>query len=564
MTLEISFMKKTYTFLFTLLAFTFQAVAQYSGGSGSGYTKAEANSKHLTNFFQTDGNWINTTNWRDNVVPGSSEEANIAAIAELNGDYTYPEVNISANGVINIPAAQSLTVTQNLNNLAGTSGLVIESGGSLLHNTNNVQATIRRTITGAPIPEEPGVSTRYHLVSIPLSPTANSVSSQFTGAYLYGYDPSMNSWLGLGEQTNTPLDETAGYMVYYTSNKTVNFEGPMNNGIFSPSLSYAGLEGGNNFSLVPNPYPSAIDWHAFAPGDKTNIGNTIWIFNNGNYATYTWDGVNRSSTNGGSRYIATGQAFFVQTTGSSPALTMNNAIRTHSNSPFLKDTDAPFDQLRISAAANGVNDEVLIGFRDQASDDYNTTEDALKIYGSSGAPQLFTFAGEKKLSVNFMDQPHGETSITLGFDCDFAGEYALSFSQLEAFPQSVSIYLTDELTSQTVNLRQQTNYNFVHNPGNNPERFTLKFGGTIGIEEPSNEKVQVWFNGNTLIVNANELSGSNSMIEVFNTTGQLVFSRQTSLSRENSFKIDLSGPVIARISTEKGIYTAKAVLLNNQ
>jgi len=104
----------------------------------------------------------------------------------------------------------------------------------------------------------------------------------------------------------------------------------------------------------------------------------------------------------------------------------------------------------------------------------------------------------------------------------------------------------------------------VHNPGNNPERFTLKFGGTIGIEEPSNEKIQVWFNGNTLIVNANELSGSNSMIEVFNTTGQLLFSRQTSLSRENSFKLDLSGPVIARVITEKGIYTAKAILLNNQ
>ncbi|KAF0200174.1 MAG: hypothetical protein FD170_3727 [Bacteroidetes bacterium] len=557
-------MKLKYTLLSIILAASFGAFAQYSGGSGSGYAKADVNSKYLTNFFLTNGTWSNSTNWRDNVVPSSSEEANISAIAELNGDYTYPEVNISAAGVVNIPAAQSLTVSENLNNLAGTSGLVIESGGSLLHNTSNVQATLRRTITGAPIPEEPGVSTRYHLVSIPLSPAVNSVSGQFTGAYLYGYDPSMNSWLGLGEQTNTPLDETVGYMVYYTSNKTVNFEGPMNNGNFSPSVTYAGLEGGNNFSLVPNPYPSAIDWHAFAPGDKTNIGNTIWIFNNGNYATYTWDGANSSNTNGGSRYIAPGQAFFVQTTGSSPALNMSNNIRTHSDSPFLKDTDSPLNQLRIAASANGVSDEVLLGFRNQASDDYHPNEDALKIYGSSGAPQLFTISGNKKLSANFMDQPAGPASVKLGFDCDFAGDYALSFSQLEAFPQSVSIYLTDELTSQTVNLRQQTNYNFVHNPGNNPERFTLKFGGTIGIEEPSNEKVQVWFNGNTLIINADEQTGSNSIIEVFNTTGQLLFSRQTSLSGQKTFKLNISGPVIAKVTTEKGIYTAKTILLNNQ
>lgn len=557
-------MKLKYTALSILLAVSFGVSAQYSGGSGSGYAKAEVNSKYLTNFFLTNGTWSNSTNWRDNMVPSSSEEANISAIAELNGDYTYPEVNISAAGVINIPAAQSLTVSENLNNLAGTSGLVIESGGSLLHNTSNVQATLRRTITGAPIPEEPGVSTRYHLVSIPLSPAVNSVSGQFTGAYLYGYDPSMNSWLGLGEQTNTPLDETAGYMVYYTSNKTVNFEGPMNNGNFSPSVTYAGLEGGNNFSLVPNPYPSAIDWHAFAPGDKTNIGNTIWIFNNGNYATYTWDGANSSNTNGGSRYIAPGQAFFVQTTGSSPVLNMSNNIRTHSDSPFLKDTDSPLNQLRIASSANGVSDEVLLGFRNQASDDYHPNEDAIKIYGSSGAPQLFTISGNKKLSANFMDQPAGPASVKLGFDCDFAGDYALSFSQLEAFPQSVSIYLTDELTSQTVNLRQQTNYNFVHNPGNNPERFTLKFGGTIGIEEPSNEKVQVWFNGNTLIINADEQTGSNSIIEVFNTTGQLLFSRQTSLSGQKTFKLDISGPVIAKVTTEKGMYTAKTILLNNQ
>ena len=277
-------------------------------------------------------------------------------------------------------------------------------------------------------------------------------------------------------------------------------------------------------------------------------------------STYTWDGANSSSTNGGSRYIAPGQAFFVQTTGSSPALNMSNNIRTHSDSPFLKDTDSPLNQLRIAASANGVSDEVLLGFRNQASDDYHPNEDALKIYGSSGAPQLFTISGNKKLSANFMDQPAGPASVKLGFDCDFAGDYALSFSQLEAFPQSVSIYLTDELTSQTVNLRQQTNYNFVHNPGNNPERFTLKFGGTIGIEEPSNEKVQVWFNGSTLIINADEQTGSNSMIEVFNTTGQLLFSRQTSLSGQKTFKLNISGPVIAKVTTEKGMYTAKTIL----
>lgn len=547
-------MKSKYTLLILLIAATSCAFAQYSGGAGSGYSKAEANGKHLTNFFQTDGNWSTNGNWRDSQLPASTEEANVAAHATLDNNYSYPAVNILSGASLTVAGSTNLTVTETLTNSAGSPGLVIESGGSLLHNTNDVQATIKRAVTGAPIPAEPGVSTKYHLVSIPLATSVNSLSSQFTGAYLYEYAPSTNSWAALGEQTNTPLSETLGYMVYYTSNQTITFAGPINNGSFSPSLTYAGLGGGYNFSLIPNPYPSAIDWHAFAPADKTNVGNTIWIFNNGNYATYTWDGENSSSTNSGSRYIAVGQAFFVQTTGNSPALNMSNAVRTHTTSPFLKNTNTPDKQLRMSAQANGLNDEALITFRQNASDEYLSSEDALKFYGSSGAPQLYSLAGSQKLSVNNMHQPKGTTDVPLAFECDLAGDYSLSFSQLETFPESVSLYLTDHLSETTHNLRENAVYQFSHQPGNAAGRFSITFGGSIGVEENLLPRTKILSENNRITIMLP--TSEQTAVKVYNTTGQLV--HQTAFTgNQHSISMAQPGIYLVQVSSGTNIFTGK-------
>ena len=174
----------------------------------------------------------------------------------------------------------------------------------------------------------------------------------------------------MGTSTTNPLTVTRGYMIYYPagSNTTYSFTGPMNNGSLTATTSYTTTAGAVNkgFNLVPNPYPSAIDWEASA-WTKTNIDNAIYVWNSGvsttNYASY----INGSSTNGGSRYIAPGQSFFVHANALSPALTMDNNVRLHNSVSFLKNDSILPDLLKIHADAVGASDEIVVRFADGAT-----------------------------------------------------------------------------------------------------------------------------------------------------------------------------------------------------
>ena len=508
--------------------------------------------------------WSGSSNWSDGVVPTASCDIIIPS-----GTTFSPSVNltpaspavcndltISAGAVLTIAAGKALTVNGALTNNAGTGGLIIESGGSMLHNSDNVNGTVKTYLTGEPFPADPDPCTMYHLVSVPLNPSHNSVSGLFAGGYLYGHVPADNSWLSLGTSTTNDLNEQNGFLVYFTANSTLSFAGPLNNGTFSPVVTYPGLPDNNNFALVPNPYPSKIDWNAADGWTKTNIGASIWIFNDGNYGV--WDGT--SGTHGATRYIAPGQAFFVQTTASSPALTMTNAVRTHETAIFFKNGNTVENQLRVLASGNETADELLIGFKPDCSDIYNPLEDALKIYGSSGVPQIYTSAGETPMTINNLAQPTGTKTVAMSFECEKAGEYSLSFSQIETFATGIQITLIDELTNQTINLSNQSVYTFIHNTENAANRFKLVFGGTIGINEPANLPGNLWIAGNTLYIAAPKLSGQTGLVEVYNISGQKLMSKTILLSELSTIELKCKGFVVARLTTGNEVLTVKGVL----
>lgn len=86
----------------------------------------------------------------------------------------------------------------------------------------------------------------------------------------------------------------------------------------------------NNFSLIGNPFASAVNWLSLS---RTNVANayTAWdpkVNVRGAYVSY--NGVSGTNNNGASevdQYLQPGQAVFVQTTGASPALTFNEASK---------------------------------------------------------------------------------------------------------------------------------------------------------------------------------------------------------------------------------------------
>lgn len=477
----------------------------------------------------------------------SASPSNLAQMANLT---------ITADASLTLPATTYLTVSGTLDNSSGIDGLTLLSNASgsasLIQGNNAVDATRQRYLTG----NTSLTAMTYHLVSVPLTPATTSVTELFTGAYVYDFNVAGNAWNGLGTSIATPLDETRGYMVYVPeASHTYTFTGPMNGGDFTALTTYGGS--GNN--LVPNPYPSAIDWDASNGWTKTNVNNAVYVWPSGgsNYATY----VGGVANNGGSRYIPAGQAFFVQTSASSPVLAMNNEVRVHSNQAFFKAGDELPDVLRILATANGMTDEAVVRFTNQATAMADGDWDAWKMYGTDGAPQLYTLAADgEMLSINSLPYLEAAYTVPLNFEQKADGNIELLFSSIEHFDPAVSIHLIDLKTNQTTDLRQQPVYSFVHNQENDPNRFKLIFGGTIGIEEPLTDLNKMWISENTLYINTHEMSGKLAQVEVYSSTGQKLLHKTLILSELTTFPLNLKGFVIVKLTSGQKAMTTKGVL----
>ena len=522
-----------------------------------------------------DNNWNTAANWDLNTVP---TEYDLVAIPVVASGSFSPEVNeapatpaacndltINAGALLSINPGKALTVNGTLTNNEGVAGLTINSdaangSGSLIHHTANVPAYLSTTVTGSATLTD----YKYHLVSVPLTPAGNALSGLFQDCYLYDFDVANNAWNGLGTSTITALDETKGYMIYYPgASANYSFDGNMNAGAFAPTV----VNAGSGYNLVPNPYPSSIDWDAASGWTKTNIDNATWIWNSnastaygsgivGNYAAW----VNGVGTNDGSRYIAPGQAFFVKSNAASPALGMTDDVRLHHATQFLKSGESIPDLLRIGVTANDHSDEAVVRFTDEATVGLDMAFDAPKMFGLDDAPQIYTMtADNNQLSINSL--PHSASTVTvpLNFELKTDKPATLTLSGMESFNPNTNIYLEDKLAGTTINLRQQHTYAFAHQQGNDAGRFLLHFSGIAGMEDPAKTSGRVWISDHTVNIAMPASAGENASVEIFSMSGQRVFSQQVKLSDLTKVPVNLSGIFIIRITAAKELMVTKGI-----
>ena len=479
----------------------------------------------------------------------SASPSNLAQMANLT---------ITADASLTLPATTCLTVSGILNNSSGTDGLTLQSNASgsasLIQGNNAVDATRQRYLTG----NTSLTAMTYHLVSVPLTPATTSLTELFTGAYVYDFNVADNAWNGLGTSTTTPLDETRGYMVYVPEDShTYTFAGPMNGGAFTALTTH----GGEGYNLVPNPYPSAIDWGASSGWTKTNVNNAVYIWPSGgsNYATYV-DGV---ANNGGAQYIPAGQAFFVKTSASSPVLAMTNEVRVHSNQAFFKAGNELPDVLRILATANGKTDEAVVRFTNQATAMADGCCDAWKMAGSEMAPQLSTSSADnEQLSINSLPYNAEVYTVPVQYSLSNETETTLNFSGIESFDAATTIYLHDLQTGKTTNLRQQQTYSFDYLQSDPIHRFNLLFGGSLSTEELPVSEFKAWVSDNTLLISSQELTGKKAQVYIYNAAGQVMLNKQITLQNMNQIPLQFRGMVLIRIIANEEVQTIKAVLMN--
>lgn len=504
----------------------------WSGVFGGGGQYFSVSNSTSTNSWtgSTDSDWFKNSNWLSN-VPTATQDVSIPVTTNkpvIDGNTAVAKtLNISSGTSVTINPGGSLTIPLSgaLTNNAGNSGLVIKSGptgtGSLIHNTPDVPATIERYITGSP-----NLSLlQYHCVSIPLTQSNNPLSGLFLGSYLYYFDASAQQWVGMGSPTNNPLYVNQGYLIYYPANSTTyTFQGTMNSGSFTTSTSPAGS---GKFYLVPNPYPSAINWDVVSGWTKQNLNNAIWIWNPGAspspaYAAY----VNGVGTNGGTNIIPVGQSFFVQAASSqTPVLIVNNDARVHSNTGFFKDQTTIPNVLRIKVLVHQFGDEIIIRMLPSATTAFDGWTDADKMYGFEDLPALYSLSSDHhKLAINTVPYTSQTITVPVSLEYTSASEAQLLFEGQESFNSDISLWWYDQLTGAYTDLRLHSSYPFVHDPSGTPERFTLYFNAPTRVPDNQHIDPVVFYSNGYLHVQLPEMGPTEKILNIYSMTGQKVFS----------------------------------------
>jgi|GEM_PF-2969379 len=255
-------------------------------------------------------------------------------------------------------------------------------------------------------------------------------------------------------------------------NVTIDFTGNLNQGTIdiSSQLTYTvSTPTADGFNLVGNPYMSQIDWSS-ANITKTNIGNYIYIINpsTGTYATY--DESTQTSVNGGSRYIASSQGFFVRTTGASPSIIFNETAKVTNTAPAFyraeKSFTTDFSRLKLRAIRNAENtDELVVVFGDTAHKSGIDASDAVKFFNDNNL-NIYTRSKDlTNLAINYFPTPTSNDTIPVSFfsfvdGIKALGTYSIEVASIENFPGNVDVFLVDNYANQIVNLKETNNYIF--------------------------------------------------------------------------------------------------------
>lgn len=201
------------------------------------------------------------------------------------------------------------------------------------------------------------------------------------------YNGTAYSFLAsIGNSVNTvQLSGTTGYAAYNfaSSPVTLSYPGEIQKGQVDIPLN----SGGTAYSLVPNPYPSPIDWdNVTLPG---NLSASLYLRTSSNtYATFVQGAGSATGAGaaslppGWAGEIATGQSFFVQNSGANPGpLQFFEDDKTLStNNKFARTADnSPKNILRVALKSETQRDESLIRFVEGATDGRDRLYDASKL-----------------------------------------------------------------------------------------------------------------------------------------------------------------------------------------
>jgi len=226
------------------------------------------------------------------------------------------------------------------------------------------------------------------------------------------------------------------------------------------------------FNLVGNPYACTIDLTTYATGGLTMTNLSKFVYeldpSSKNYGVFAVDG-STGSTNHASKYIVSGQGFFVQAIDASvtPQLTFNESSKAElgqntgtnlllGKPPVVKNPQ----YMRLQMGLDSVNvDETIIQFDSDAKNAYVFNEDAPYRIGTGKVTLASLSADNKTLALNSQPLTNG-LSVPLTINTNAYATHTISLKDIKGIPQLFDVWLKDAFRKDSINLRTTTTYTF--------------------------------------------------------------------------------------------------------
>ncbi len=303
--------------------------------------------------------------------------------------------------------------------------------------------------------------------------------------YRHWFNASGVMSVGKGYAVEGKIGET------YPRQHEVIFSGEPNNGVISTKVvsNYTGSED-DDWNLIGNPYPSAIDADLFLQENIDNIDATVrfWthntpvsngVFDRTDYVSYNLTGGSIPEV---TNIIGSSQGFMVSGSETGEVVFKNEMRVALQNNVFYKPSSAKpslsneneIDKLWLFARNSTTEDHLLIAFLEEATDGYDNGYDGVK-YKSSFPIRFYSKIDNEKFTIQGLSPFTRYKTVDIGLEVTQPGNYNIGISKRIGSLKGETIFITDHLLGVTHEL-SKSNYSFkVKEPGNFQDRFTLQF-----------------------------------------------------------------------------------------
>lgn len=565
--------------------------------------------------------WDVANNWTPTGIPLASDCVVIPDVTNdpivSGGNYNGLGLNLTIqnNALLTVESNNAVTITDWININAG-GDLQLNNSASLIQINNNANQGIMHMDRTASIRKLDYVYWSSPVVSF----SSSAISPGTNAGYIYKWAPTVangtyasdfGKWVG----GNEIMALGKGYIVRgpdaYTAthqNYTATFVGTPNNGVINTPIQRSTYTGApyvgptttmvtlndDNWNLLGNPYPSALNADTFLAENNSNIAGFVKIWTHGtlpsnmivdpfyedyqmnytvaDYITYNSLGSTPPGYNG---MIAAGQGFFVLMNDSGATnenVIFNNTMRSHTfdNSQFYRTAENSEENSSIErhriwldlVSSTGTNTKTLIGYATGATNNLDNAFDAPAL-GVKASFELYSIAENKELLIQGRTLPFDNNDqIPLGVTAPNDGMYTIALSLVDGrfLNTDQNIYIEDKLLNKIHDIKAAP-YHFTIEAGTNENRFVLRYTNeTLGNNDFLNDNsVLVVSNTNLSVVSTKNTIQS---VLVFDVLGRLLVNKQN----VNSLEISLhevqknNAPLVVQITLTNGTKVNKKVV----